>query len=175
MSERKGTISTRKVYLLGGKRTPFGKFGGGLVSLTPVDLAESCSKAALSDLGVKPEQIDHVIFANVVPSSSDTLYGSRHLGLRLGAPISTPAYNVNRLCGSGIQVMLDAQKLIKLHEAECVLVSGSENMSMTPHLTYGARFGTKYGNLKSVDMLLDALTDQHCQTPMGITAENLSK
>jgi len=175
MSEEYGIVSARKVYLVAGKRTPFGRFGGGLAKKTPVDLAQECAQATLESINLLPKLIDHVIFANVVPSSTDTLYAGRHLGLRVGAPITTPAYNVNRLCGSGIQVILDANKLIKFQEAECVLVSGSENMSMTPHLTYGGRFGTKYGNLKSVDMLLDALTDQHCQTSMGITAENLAK
>lgn len=166
---------SKKIYLIEGKRTPFGRFGGSLKDITPVDLAVSCSQAMLKEQGIKPEQIDHFILGNVVPSSTDTMYGGRHLGLKLGGKESTPGYVVNRLCGSGIQVILDAFRLIKLGEAECVLASGTENMSMVPHLTYGGRFGTKYGSLKNVDMLLDALTDQYSKTPMGITAENLAK
>jgi acetyl-CoA acyltransferase 2 len=84
-----------------------------------------------------------------VPSSTDTMYGGRHLALKLGMPIETPGHVINRLCGSGIQVMLDALKLIKLGEAQCVLAAGTENMSMVPHLVYGSRFGTKYGALQN--------------------------
>jgi acetyl-CoA C-acetyltransferase/acetyl-CoA acyltransferase 2 len=103
------------------------------------------------------------------------MYGGRHLALKLGCEIKTPGLVLNRLCGSGIEAILQATHLIKLGEAECVLAAGTENMSMVPHLVYGGRFGTKYGALKNVDMLLDALTDQYAQTPMGITAENLAE
>lgn len=164
-----------RVFLVHGKRTPFGKFGGSLKDITPVDLAVYAAKATLEESGIKPDQIDQVILGNVVPSSTDTLYGGRHLALKLGCPEKTPGLVLNRLCGSGIQSILDAMRLIKLGEAECVLAGGTENMSMVPHLTYGARFGTKYGSLKNVDMLLDSLTDQYAQSPMGITAENLGE
>ncbi len=164
-----------QIYLVAGKRTPFGKFGGSLMDITPVDLAVSCSKALLSEINLSPDKIDQVILGNVVPSTTDTMYGGRHLALKIGCPIEVAGIVINRLCGSGIEAILEATRLIKLGEASCVLASGTENMSMVPHLTYGARFGTKYGSLKSVDMLLDALTDAYCQTPMGITAENLAK
>lgn len=164
-----------QIYLVAGKRTPFGKFGGSLMDITPVDLAVSCSKSLLSDIKLSAEHIDQVILGNVVPSTTDTMYGGRHLALKIGCKQSTPGIVLNRLCGSGIEAILEASRLIKLGEAQCVLAAGTENMSMVPHLTYGARFGTKYGGLRSVDMLLDALTDAYCQTPMGITAENLAK
>jgi len=164
-----------RVFLVHGKRTPFGKFGGSLKDITPVDLAVYAAKATLEESNIKPDQIDQVILGNVVPSSTDTLYGGRHLALKLGCPEKTPGLVLNRLCGSGIQSILDAMRLIKLGEAQCVLAGGTENMSMVPHLTYGARFGTKYGSLKNVDMLLDSLTDQYAQSPMGITAENLGE
>lgn len=164
-----------RVYLVHGKRTPFGKFGGSLKDITPVDLAVHASKALISEIKLDPSKIDQVILGNVVPSSTDTMYGGRHLALKLGCRQETPGIVLNRLCGSGIEAILSAARLIKLGEAECVLAAGTENMSMVPHLTYGSRFGTKYGSLKSVDMLLDALTDQYAQVPMGITAENLSE
>ncbi|OIQ18572.1 MAG: hypothetical protein BM556_09970 [Bacteriovorax sp. MedPE-SWde] len=164
-----------RVFLVHGKRTPFGKFGGSLKDVTPVDLAVYAAKATLEESGIRPEQIDQVILGNVVPSSTDTLYGGRHLALKLGCPEKTPGLVLNRLCGSGIQSILDAMRLVKLGEANCVLAGGTENMSMVPHLTYGGRFGTKYGSLKNVDMLLDSLTDQLSQTPMGVTAENLGE
>lgn len=164
-----------RVYLVHGKRTPFGKFGGSLKDITPVDLAVHASKALISEIKLDASKIDQVLLGNVVPSSTDTMYGGRHLALKLGCRQETPGLVLNRLCGSGIEAILTAARLIKLGEAQCVLAAGTENMSMVPHLTYGSRFGTKYGSLKSVDMLLDALTDQYAQVPMGITAENLSE
>ncbi len=164
-----------KIYIVEGKRTPFGKFGGSLKDITPVDLAVIASKALISEIKLDPTKIDQVILGNVVPSSTDAMYGGRHLALKLGCRQETPGLVLNRLCGSGIEAILSAYRLIKLGEAQCVLAAGTENMSMVPHLVYGSRFGTKYGSLKTVDMLLDALTDQYAQTPMGITAENLSE
>lgn len=164
-----------KIYLVQGKRTPFGKFGGSLKDITPVDLAVHASKALISEMKLDAGKIDQVILGSVVPSSTDTMYGGRHLALKLGCRQETPGIVINRLCGSGIEAILAASRLIKLGEAQCVLAAGTENMSMVPHLVYGSRFGTKYGSLKTVDMLLDALTDQYAQTPMGITAENLSE
>ncbi len=171
MSLNKG----RRVFLVEGKRTPFGKFGGSLMDIKPVDLAVAATNSLLKQLNLKPNLIDQVILGNVVPSSTDTMYGGRHLALKAGCPEETPGITINRLCGSGIQAILDAVRLIKLEEANCILAGGTENMSMVPHLTYGARFGTKYGSLSNVDMLLDALTDQHAGCPMGITAEKLGK
>ena len=101
-----------KVFLLGGKRTPFGSFGGSLKDIKPVDLAVLSSKAALEDLKLAADSIDHTIFANVVPSTSDTLYGARHVGLKVGAPIEKGGFNVNRLCGSGIEAVLVAKRMI---------------------------------------------------------------
>lgn len=164
-----------KIYLVSGKRTPFGKFGGSLKDVTPVDLAVHASKSLISEIKLDPAKIDQVILGSVVSSSTDTMYGGRHLALKLGCRQETPGIVINRLCGSGIEAILSAARLIKLGEANCVLAAGTENMSMVPHLVYGSRFGTKYGSLKTVDMLLDALTDQYAQTPMGITAENLAE
>lgn len=164
-----------KIYLVQGKRTPFGKFGGSLKDITPVDLAVHAAKALISEIKLDASKIDQVILGSVVPSSTDTMYGGRHLALKLGCRQETPGLVINRLCGSGIEAILGAARLIKLGEAECVLAAGTENMSMVPHLVYGSRFGTKYGSLKTVDMLLDALTDQYSQTPMGMTAENLAE
>lgn len=163
-----------QIYLVAGKRTAFGKFGGSLMDIPPVDLALACSKVLLNEIKLNADTIDQVILGNVVPSTTDTMYGGRHLALKLGCDQKVPGIVINRLCGSGIEAILSAARLIKLGEASCVLAAGTENMSAVPHLTYGARFGTKYGGLKSVDMLLDALTDAYCQTPMGITAENLA-
>jgi acetyl-CoA C-acetyltransferase/acetyl-CoA acyltransferase 2 len=170
-----GSNNQEKIYLVEGKRTPFGKFGGSLKDIAPVDLAVHASKALISELKLDAGKIDQVILGNVVPASTDTMYGGRHLALKIGCRQETPGIVINRLCGSGIEAILSAARLIKLGEAQCVLAAGTENMSMVPHLVYGSRFGTKYGSLKTVDMLLDALTDQYAQVPMGITAETLSE
>ncbi|MCP4913942.1 MAG: thiolase family protein [Oligoflexia bacterium] len=162
-----------KIYLVEGKRTPFGKFGGSLKDISPVDLAVHATKALLSETKVSADKVDHFILGNVVPSTTDAMYGGRHLALKSGAPQETPGYNVNRLCGSGIQSIIDAVHLLKLGEGQAIVAAGTENMSIVPHLTYGGRFGTKYGSLKNVDMLLDALTDQYAGCPMGMTAEKL--
>lgn len=164
-----------KIYLVNGKRTPYGSFGGSLAAEKPVDLALRCSKEAMNDVSIKPDQIDHVIMGNVVPATTDTMYGARHLALGLGCPLETPGFMVNRLCGSGIEAIVQGTFLIAANRADCVLACGVENMSLIPHAVYGARFGQKYGSLKTVDFLLDALTDQYCKLPMGITAENLGE
>lgn len=168
------TVSSQTIVIADANRTPFGRFGGSLAQETPVKLATYSASALLKRMKLDPNDIDQVLFANVLPSTTDTLYAGRHLALNLGCKISTPGKVVNRLCGSGIEVLSEAKDLISLGKSKFILCSGAENMSMAPHLTYGARFGTKYGGLKNIDMLLDTLTDSRCQTPMGITAENLA-
>lgn len=163
-----------KVYLVDGRRTPFGKFGGSLKDISGLDLSLAPCTKLLNILNLSPKLIDQVIIGNVIPSTTDMIYVSRHLGLKLGTGIDKPAYNLNRLCGSGIQAIIDATNLIKLGEANCVLAGGVEAMSSIPHLVYGARFGTKYGSLKNVDMLLETLTDKYTGLPMAITAENMA-
>jgi acetyl-CoA C-acetyltransferase/acetyl-CoA acyltransferase 2 len=166
--------SRRKTYIIDGKRTPFGKFGGSLGGITPVDLALMATKSLLDKTRISPDLLDQVIFANVIPSTPDTLYAGRHLALKSGLKVEAPGIVINRLCGSGIQALIDGCRLIALQEADALLVAGAENMTMVPHLTYGARFGTKYGALRSQDLLLDTLYDKHIQLPMGLTAENLA-
>jgi acetyl-CoA C-acetyltransferase/acetyl-CoA acyltransferase 2 len=140
-----------------------------------VELAVYATQSLLAESKLNPETFDQAIFANVIPSTPDTLYAGRHLALKCGMKVTAPGIVINRLCGSGIQALLDAARLIRTQEASAVLVAGAENMSMVPHLVYGSRFGTKYGALKTQDLLLDTLTDKHVQTPMGITAENLAE
>jgi acetyl-CoA acyltransferase 2 len=174
MATGKKSSEQEKVYLISGLRTPFGKFGGELKGVSPVDLAVFAGKALLKQLNLSPDLIGHSVFSNVCPSTPDTLYGGRHVILKLGGKKETPGLNINRLCGSGIEAVNYAKHLIQNEDTQCVLVTGSENMSMAPHLTYGGRFGTKYGPLETKDLLWDTLTDEFCQTAMGVTAENLA-
>ncbi|XP_043839275.1 3-ketoacyl-CoA thiolase, mitochondrial-like [Dromiciops gliroides] len=165
----------RGVYIVAAKRTPFGAFGGALKDFTATDLTELAAKAALSAGKVPPEIIDSVIVGNVAQSSSDAMYLSRHVGLRVGVPQATPALTVNRLCGSGFQSIVNGCQEICVKDAELVLCGGTENMSQAPYCVRNMRFGTRLGtDLKLEDSLWTALTDQHIKTPMAITAENLA-
>lgn len=168
------SLQNKKVYLVEGKRTPFGSFGGSLMGVSPVDLAVESTKATLTASGLSATEVDHFILGNVIPTTTDTLYGGRHLALKCGASQETPGYGVNRLCGSGIQSILEATYQCLLGEASSVIAAGTENMSNTPHLLYGSRFGTRYGAPVTGDLLLDSLTDKYAGCPMGITAENLA-
>ncbi|MGE0488235.1 MAG: acetyl-CoA C-acetyltransferase [Vulcanimicrobiota bacterium] len=164
----------KEIVIVGGARTPFGKFGGGLKDLTATDLAYLASKEALHRSAVKPEEIDHVIFGNVMQTSADAPYLARHVGLRCEVPIPVPAYIVNRLCGSGFQAVINGAQEILLGNADEVLVGGTEAMSMAPHNVRGARWGLKLGQAPMEDSLWATLTDSYCGASMAMTAENLA-
>eukprot|EP00659_Diplonema_papillatum_P020142 gene20142-30957_t len=169
-------MSFKNVVIVAAKRTAFGSFGGTLKNVTATDLAVISSKAALEQGNVNPDDIDHVIMGNVFPSSPDGAYLSRHVGLKSGVPIPTPALNVNRLCGSGFESIIQGARLLQVGESKAVLAGGTENMSMCPHSIYGAREGSglALGQSKLVDTLWEGLTDSYNNTPMGLTAENLA-
>ncbi len=161
------------LVFLGAKRTPFGANGGSLKDVNPTVLGVSAGKAALAEAGLRPDQIQHVIIGNVIQSASDSIYTPRHIGLKLGIPISVPALGINRLCGSGFQVIVDAYHHLLAGDVEFALVGGVENMSMTPYVLRGARWGYRLGNGTAEDMMTTALTDSYTGDPMAITAENL--
>lgn len=167
-------MDKKDIMIVAGARTPFAKFGGSFKDLTATDLATVASKAALERSGVKAEEIDHVIFGNVLQSSQDAAYLARHVGLRCEVPIPVPAYAVNRLCGSGFQAVISGAVELMLGHADEVLVGGVEQMSMTPFHVYG-RWGMKLGASPMVDALSAGLTDSYCGCPMAITAENLAR
>lgn len=165
----------QEIVIMGGARTPFGKYGGGLKDLSAADLAVIAGLEAMRRSDVKPEEIDHVIFGNVLHSSPDAAYLPRHVGLRCGIPVPVPALAVNRLCGSGFQAIVSGAMEILMGQADEVLVGGTESMSQTPHSIYGARFGIALGQSRLEDNLWAALTDTYCGCPMAITAENLAE
>lgn len=167
---------TRGVFIVGARRTPFGTFGGALSKLTPTDLQEVAAKSALQQAKVDPKQVDSVVIGNVIGCAhTDTIYISRHVGLRVGVPIETPALIVNRLCGSGFQAVVNGAQEIMLGDSKVVLTGGVDSMSMAPYAIRNIRFGTKLGtDLKMEDTLWASLTDSHCKIPMGVTAENLA-
>jgi acetyl-CoA acetyltransferase family protein len=167
---------SREIWIVGAKRTAFGTYGGALKDLTATDLAVEAAKAALAQAGADPAHVDQSIFGNVQQTSADSIYLARHVGLRAGLPIASPALTVNRLCGSGFQAIINGAEQILLGDAEVVLVGGTESMSQAPHVIRGARWGLPFGkDTKLGDTIWDALTDSYVGMPMAITAENLAE
>jgi len=166
-----------EVVLLSGKRTPFGTFGGSLRDRTATDLAEVSARGALAAAGVAASQVDQVIYGNALQTSADAPYLARHVGLRVGAPVESPALTVNRLCGSGFQAITQAAQEILLGEAEVVLAGGSESMSQAPHVLRGGRWGgLRLGPATGAfeDLLWASLLDAHCGLTMAETAEEVA-
>ena len=169
-------LETTPVYLVAARRTPFGKFGGALKSLSATDLGVIAAQASLESAKVEASAVDSVVFGNVAQTSADAIYLARHVGLRAGTAIETPALTVNRLCGSGFQAVISGAHEILLNDANLVLTGGSESMSQAPYAVRNARWGTRLGkNLEMEDTLWSSLTDSYCGCPMAITAENLAK
>jgi len=166
---------TQSVFILGGKRTPMGEYVGALKDISAIDLGAVAARAAISESGITPDEIDHTIMGNALQTSGDAIYGARHVALKAGVPIDRPALTVNRLCGSGIQSIISGAQMIMLGEANTALVGGMESMSQAPHVIRGARSGFALGQGKLEDSLMVALLDSYCNTPMAGTAENLAR
>src|SRR5436309_14224233 len=167
-------IATDLVFLAA-KRTPFGTYGGSLKDVSATDLAVHAARAAIAQSGLKPDDVDNVVFGNVVQTSPDAIYLARHVALKAGVPQHVPALTVNRLCGSGFQAVVDAALEMLAGHSECALVGGAESMSQAPHVARGLRFGVALGKApKLEDALWEALTDSYNGLPMAITAENLA-
>jgi acetyl-CoA acyltransferase 2 len=164
----------KEIVILSAARTPFGKFCGALKDLTATELGVIAGRAALEKAGVRPDEIDHVIFGNAQQTSADAIYLARHIGLKVGVPASVPALTVNRICGSGFQSIVSGAQLLLLGEAGFVLAGGTENMSQAPHVIRGARSGISLGEGRLEDSLWSALTDTYCNFNMAETAENLA-
>src|SRR5215813_13539576 len=163
------------IAIINGARTPMGRYGGKLRDFTAQDLAAVASKSAMERAGVDAKEFDHAVFGNAQQTSGDALYGARHVALKAGLPIETPALTVNRLCGSGMQAIVSAAQMIQLGEANVVLAGGMESMSQAPHVIRGARWGFGLGEGKLEDSLMVALLDTHCGCYMAVTAENLAR
>jgi acetyl-CoA acyltransferase 2 len=164
------------VVFLSGARTGFGTFGGALKDFSATDLGVVASKAALGRSGVEPGAVNHVVFGNVLQTSADAIYLARHIGLRSGLPIETPAVTVNRLCGSGFEAVAQAAQQIVLGESDVVLAGGTESMSQAPHVVRGARWGLRLGPAAPLeDSLWEALRDPSCGLSMAETAEKLAE
>lgn len=166
----------KEVYILDGARTAFTAFGGSFSTIQADELGKVTAEEAMKRSGVTPEQIDHVVYGNVIHSHTNAAYLARHIGLKAGVPKEVPALTLNRLCGSGTQAVVSSAQMIQLGEAEIVLAGGAENMSMAPYANFSSRFHqAKLGPMKFEDMLLSTLTDDYTGNGMGMTAEKLSE
>ncbi len=163
-----------EIWILSAKRTAFGTFGGALKDLSATDLGVESAKAAIAQAKISPEDIQHVVYGNVVQTSADAIYLPRHIGLRSGVPVPVPALGINRLCGSGFQALVTGAQIMLNGEADVVLAGGTESMSQAPHVIRGARWGIPLGKGGLEDALWSALTDSYTGDPMAITAENLA-
>ncbi len=162
------------IVILDGARTAIGTFGGSLAQTTPIDLGTIVAKQALSRSGVEGAQIGHVAFGHVINTEPRDMYLSRVAAMQAGIPLETPAMNVNRLCGSGLQAIVSATQSLMLGDADFALAGGAENMSRSPYIVQNQRWGAKMGDVKTVDMMLGALTCPFATGHMGITAENVA-
>jgi acetyl-CoA acetyltransferase family protein len=159
------------IAILSGARTPFGRYCGKLRDFTAQELGAVAGKEAIRRAAMEPAEFDHVVYGNAQQTSGDALYGARHVGLKAGLPIETPALTINRLCGSGMQSIVTAAQMIMLGEAKNVLAGGMESMSQAPHVIRGARWGFGLGEGKLEDSLMVALLDTQCGLYMANTAE----
>jgi len=161
------------IAIVSGARTPFGRYCGKLKDFTAQELGAVAAKGAVERATVDPKEIDHVVFGNAQQTSGDALYGARHVGLRAGLPIETPALTVNRLCGSGMQSIVSAAQMIQTDEAKIVLAGGMEAMSQAPFVIRGRDGFTLAPGGKLEDSLMVALLDSYCNLYMANTAELL--
>ena len=159
------------IAIVNGARTPMGRYCGKLRDFTAQELAAIASVEAIKRSGVEAREIDHCVMGNAQQTSSDAIYGARHVALKAGVPIEVPAITLNRLCGSGMQSVVTAAQMIQLGESKCVLAGGMESMSQAPHVIRGMRWGVGFGEGKLEDSLFVALTDSYCNLPMAVTAE----
>ena len=163
-----------EIHILSATRTAIGGFGGALAALPPIEIATYAAKAALAGAGVEGAQIGQVVMGHVIDTEPRDMYLSRVMALRAGIPETTPAMNVNRLCGSGAQAVVSAMQALMLGDAGMALAGGAECMSRAPFALQTARFGQKMGDTRAVDMLTGALTCPFGTGHMGVTAENVA-
>ena len=168
-------MTPRDVFVVGTARTAIGTFGGSLKDVPNTQLATTAVKAAIERAGLAPDAIGHVVMGNVIPTDTKDAYLSRVAAIDAGCPIETPAFNVNRLCGSGLQAIVSAAQAIALGDCDVAIGGGSESMSRGPYFDQAARWGARMGDAKSIDYMLGILHDPWQKMHMGITAENVAE
>ena len=168
-------MSHRDVFVVSTARTAIGTFGGTLKDTPNTVLATTAVKAAIARSGLAPDAVGHVVMGNVIPTDTKDAYLSRVAAIDAGCPIETPAFNVNRLCGSGLQAIISAAQAIGYGDCDVAIGGGSESMSRGPYFDTAARYGARMGDTKSIDYMLGILHDPWQKMHMGITAENVAE
>lgn len=162
------------IVILDGARTPIGAFSGSLSSLSPAELGTVAATEAIKRSGVSAEDIDHAVFGHIITTSPQDVYLARHIGLNVGLPTSSTAFNVNRLCGSSVQSVISAAQLILLGDSFIALAGGAESMSQGAYLLPKVRQGLRLGDGKTVDLTMGILSDPFGSGHMGLTAEKIA-
>ncbi|HKL04577.1 MAG TPA: beta-ketoacyl synthase N-terminal-like domain-containing protein, partial [Roseovarius sp.] len=162
------------IVILDGARTAIGTFGGALAATPPTQLGAHVARAAMQRSGVDPAQVGHVVFGTVINTEPKDMYLSRVAAIEAGIPDTTPAMNVNRLCGSGAQAVVSAVQSLMLGDADFALAGGAESMSRSPFIVPDQRWGAKMGDVRVLDMMLGTLNCPFGTGHMGVTAENVA-
>src|SRR5271170_7993095 len=173
MGEEEETVED--VFVLSAVRTPIGKYGGSLASVPPCDLAAKVVREAVSRSGVDAAQVGHVVFGNVLHTETRDMYLSRVAAINGGLPVETPAFTVNRLCGSGLQAIVSAAQSIMLGDCEVAVAGGAESMSRGQYWLPSMRWGQRMGDGAVIDAMVGGLTDPFDGCHMAITAENVAE
>lgn len=168
-------MNTPDVFVVSAARTAIGTFGGTLKDTPLSDLATVAVKAALERAGVPPDAVGHLAMGNVIPTEPRDAYLSRVAAMQAGLPQEVPAFNVNRLCGSGLQAIVSAAQALRLGDCEVAIGAGAESMSRGPYLVPAARWGARMGDAAMLDYMLQILHDPFHRIHMGITAENVAE
>jgi acetyl-CoA C-acetyltransferase len=165
---------SREVVVVSGVRTAIGTFGGSLKDIAPTELGAQVVREALKRANTDGKDVGHVVFGHVVNTEPKDMYLSRVAAINGGCAEGTPAFNVNRLCGSGLQAIISASQSILLGDADVAIGAGAENMSRAPYASLATRFGARMGDTKMIDMMVGALHDPFHTIHMGVTAENIA-
>ncbi len=167
-------MSSAEIYVVSAVRSAIGGFGGSLKDLPLADLASAITRAAIERSGVAAEQVGHLVMGTVIPTEPRDAYLARVAAMNAGIPKETPAFNVNRLCGSGLQAIVSAAQCLLLGDTDVAVAAGAESMSRGPYLLPQARWGARMGDLQGIDYTVGVLQDPFEHFHMGITAENVA-
>ena len=168
-------MTAREIYIVGAARTAIGTFGGSLKDVPLSQLATTAVHEALKRSGAEAANVGHVVMGNVIPTEPRDAYLGRVAAIEAGIPQETPAFNVNRLCGSGLQAIVSAAQALLLGDAELAIGGGAESMSRGPYIVPAARWGARMGDVQATDYMLGILHDPFHKIHMGITAENVAQ
>lgn len=167
--------SEREIVVLSAARTAIGTYGGSLKDMPPCDLAAAVVREVVNRAGIEPEYVGHTVFGNIIHTEQRDMYLARVAAVNGGLPYKTPAFTLNRLCGSGLQAIVSAAQLIKLGDCDTAVAGGAECMSRGQYWIPGLRFGQRMGDSRTVDAMVAALTDPFHDFHMGVTAENVAE